>query len=157
MKPAYRGSAIFIVFFLLGAFTRCFAGDIRFDVCEQVSDSQLIGIYQNKLFPIEQEQGCQWSDQPDGRVYFQIAVIESQKHLREFFQKEMPPGTELNKINGLGDRCLLTVSEGYLAVIVIREGDWVLISTVNFLKIKPRSEKQERLWDIYRKILINLP
>jgi hypothetical protein len=157
LKLAYRGWAIFIIFFLLGAFPRCFAGEKKFNVCEQVSDDQLTGIYQKKLFPIEQERGCQWSDKPGGRVYFQIGVIESQKNLRDFFQKEIPPNIELKKSNDLGDRCLLTVSEGYLAVVVIREGDWVLVSTVNFLKIKQRSEKQKYLWDIYRGILRKLP
>jgi len=53
-----------------GAQTPCFAIDINFSVCEQVSVQQLSSISQTKLFPIEQERGCQWSNKPSGIPYF---------------------------------------------------------------------------------------
>lgn len=157
LKLVYCGCAIFSIFMVIGPFKHCFADEINFNVCEQVSDEQTAAIYHKKLFPIEQERGCQWSTKPGGMAYLQIGVIESHKNLRDYFQKEIPPNYELKKIDNLGDRCLTTVSEGYLSVIVIREGDWVLISTVNFLKIKYGGEKQEYLSDIYRNLLKNLP
>ncbi len=157
MKLVYRGCAIFLIFLVIGPLKHCFADEINFNVCEQVGDEQLAAICQKKLFPIEQERGCQWSTKPGGMAYFQIGIIESQKNLRDYFQKEIPPDFELKKIDNLGHRCLTTVSEGYLSVILIRDGDWVLISTVNLLNIKYGGEKQEYLSDIFRRILRNLP
>lgn len=156
LKRVRRNYSIFFVFYVLVAATLSYADEANFNVCKRVSDKQLATIYSKKLFPTEQEGGCQWSNKPGGMAYFQIGVIKSQKNLREFFQKEIPPNFFLKKINDLGDRGLMTVSEGYLAIIVIREGDWVLISTVNFLYIKHGGEKQQYLWDIYRGILKNL-
>ena len=156
LKLVNRSGAIFIVLYLLCAFTQCYADGINFNVCKHVSGEQLAAIYPKKLFPTEQERGCQWSNRPGGIPYFQIGVIESQKNLRDYFHKEIPLNFELKKINDLGDRGLMTVSEGYLAIIVIREGDWVLISTVNSLYIKRGSEKQKYLWNIYRRILQKL-
>ena len=151
-----RSCAIYIILIILGAFTICNAGELHFNVCEQVSAKQLATLYRKKLFPSEQENGCLWSKNPGGMAYFQIGVIESQKNLRDYFQKEIPPNFTLKKINDLGNRGLMTASEGYLAVIVIREGDWVLISTVNFLNIKHGGEKQKILWGICRGILQKL-
>jgi hypothetical protein len=153
---AIRGCAILIVLIMLGAFTICNARELNFNVCEQVSAKQLAALSRIKLFPSEQENGCQWSKKPGDMAYFQIGVIESQENLRGYFQKELPPNFELDKINDLGDRGLMTASEGYLSVIAIRKGDWVLISTVNFLNIKHGSGKQKILWDIYGGILQKL-
>jgi hypothetical protein len=156
LKLVNRSGAIFIIFYFLGVFTQCYAEGINLNVCEQVSDEQLAAIYPKKLFPTEQERGCQWSNKPGGIPYFQIGIIEGNKNLREYFHKEIPPDFELKKIKDLGDRGLMTISEGYLAIIVIREGDWVLISTVNSLYIKQCSEKHEYLRNIYRGILQKL-
>lgn len=146
---------IIIVFFVLGTFTLCDADGIDVNVCKQVSDAQLAAIYPRTLFPTEQKSGCQWSNNPGGRTYFQIGVIESQKNLRDFFHKEIPPGFNLKRINDLGDRGLMTVSEGILNVVVVREGNWVLISTADLLYIKNGGQRQKMLWDIYLKILEN--
>ena len=156
LKLVNRSGALLIVLYLLGVFTQCYAEGINLNVCEQVSDEQLAAIYPKKLFPTEQERGCQWSNKPGGIPYLQIGVIESQKILRDYFHKEIPPDFELKKIKDLGDRGLMTVSEGYLAIIVIREGDWVLISTVDSLYIKQGGEKHKYLWNIYRGILQKL-
>lgn len=69
----------------------------------------------------------------------------------------MPQNYKLKKISDLGDRAMMTVTDGLLSVVAIREGDWVLISTVDLLYIKQGGQKQEHLWDIYRRILRRLP
>jgi len=156
LKLVNRNGIILIIFYVLGTFTLCYAEKLSFNVCKQVGEKQLSAIYSKKLYPTEQENGCQWSTKPGGMASFQIGVIESQKNLRDFFQKEIPPNFELKKINDLGDRGLMTVSEGLLDIILIRKGNRVLISTANSLYIKHGSERQKNLWDIYRRILKRL-
>lgn len=153
---AIRGCTFSIIFILLVPFPFCNAGELNFNVCEQVSARQLAALYRTKLFSSEQENGCRWSNEPRGMTYFQIGIIEGQKNLRAYFQKAIPSDFTLMKINDLGDRGLMTTAEGYLAVIVVREGEWVLVSTVNYLFIKHRSERHKILWDIYRGILKKL-
>jgi hypothetical protein len=168
IKSKYRrwGSTVCIVgslaiygfaFNILGrAHSLCFAGDINFSVCEQVSVKQLTSICQVKLFPVEQERGCQWRNNPSGIPYFQIGIIESHNNLRQFFEKELPANYSLMKVNDIGDRGLMTVSGEYLSAVVIRDGNWVLISTLNNIKIKMNSVKHDALWDIYRGVLHKL-
>lgn len=151
-----RRCAIYFILIVLMAFTICNAGELKFNICKQVSAKQLAALYKSNLFPSEQENGCQWSVKPGGKAFFQIGVIESQENLRGYFEKKIPENYNLKKINNLGDRGLLTESEGYLDVIVIREGDRVLISTVDLLYIKQGNGRQKILWDVYRGILQKL-
>lgn len=148
--------AIHTVLIIIGLLSLCNAEELSFDVCELVSPKQLADLYPSKLFPSHQENGCRWSNTPNGMAYFQIGIIESQKNLRHFFDKDIPPNYKLRRINDLGDRGLLTESKEYLSVIVIREGSWVLISTVDLLYIKQGEKRQKMLWAIYRGILQSL-
>lgn len=152
-----RGCAIYVVLIVLGSFMVCAASELNLNICEQVGSERLALLYRSTLFPNEETNGCRWSDRPGGKAFFQIGVLKSQKNLSDFFEKTLPPDFELIKINELGDRGLMTVSKGYLAVIAVREGDWVLISTVDLLYLKQGEERQKVLWDIYREILQNLP
>lgn len=156
MNVVIRSCSIFILFLILATITPCIAGDLNFNVCEQVSARQLSEIYSSKLFPKEELNGCRWSDKPGGIAYFQIGIIKSQNNLKQFFQKEIPTNYKLKKIDGLGDRGLMTEAKGYIDVIVIRKGDWVLISTVDLLYIKNEDARQKILWDIYHRILQTL-
>ena len=132
------------------------ANELAFSVCSMVSPRQLAALYSTALAPRRQANGCRWSDAPDGTAIFQIGLIQSSKNLRQFFEKQIPVNYRLRKTDDLGDRGLYTESRGYLSVIAIREGSWVLISTVDLLYIKQGDERQTVLWDIYRKILQRL-
>jgi len=144
-------------FHILGlAHSLCVAGDINFSVCDQVSVKQLTSISQVRLFPVEQARGCQWRNNPSGIPYFQIGIIESHNNLRQFFDKELPANYSLKKVTDIGDRGLMTVSGEYISAVVLRDGDWVLISTLNNIKIKMNSVKHDALWDIYRGVLYKL-
>ena len=132
------------------------ASELPFSVCGMVSPRQLTALYPTALYPRQEANGCRWSDAPDGTAIFQIGLIESSRNLRQFFEKQIPANYRLRKISDLGDRGLFTESQGYLSVIAVREGGWVLISTVDLLYIKPADERQYVLWDLYRKILQRL-
>lgn len=141
---------------ILGLPFVCHANQQVVPVCEIVDSGQLAALYASKLYPSQQENGCRWSVTPDGKAFFQIGVIESHKNLRQFFEKKIPLDYRLKKITDLGDRGLFTESGGYFSVIAIRDGNWVLISTVDLLYIKPGDTRQTVLWDIYRNVLKNL-
>lgn len=134
----------------------CGADEVPRTVCEMVSPRQLAALYPSTLYASRQENGCRWCDAPNGTAYFQIGIIRSPKPLRQYFEKQIPANHQLGKINDLGDRGLFIESNGYLSVIAIREGGWVLISTVDLLFIKQGEARHELLWDIYREILKSL-
>jgi hypothetical protein len=148
--------AVYAILIALSPFSIGNADGLRFKVCELVSSEQLAALYPSTLYADQKENGCRWSDTPRGTAFFQIGIMESQKNLRHYFEKEIPANYKLKRINDLGDRGLLTESKGYLSVIAIREGSWILISTVDLLYIKQGDERQKMLWDIYRGILQSL-
>jgi hypothetical protein len=147
---------LYTVLIILGLLSIGNAKELNIDVCELVSPKQLADLYPSELFPSHQANGCRWSNTPNGKAYFQIGVIESQKNLRQYFEKDIPANYKLKRINDLGDRGLLTESKGCFSVIAIREGSWVLISTVDLLYVKQGDERQKILWDIYRGVLQSL-
>ncbi|XPS86879.1 uncharacterized protein Dvar_48970 [Desulfosarcina variabilis str. Montpellier] len=134
----------------------CQANALIYPVCEMVSPEQLAALYPSPLYPSQQKNGCRWSDKPNGRAYFQIGIIENSKNLRQFFEKQLPSGYHLEKIKDIGNRGLYTQSNGYLSVVAIRQGNWVLVSTVDLLYIKMGDGRQNQLWDIFRGILKSL-
>lgn len=134
----------------------CQANALTYPVCDMVEPEQLAALYPSPLFPSQQKNGCRWSDKPDARATFQIGIIESPKNLRQFFEAKIPADYRLDKIKDLGDRGLYTHARGYLSVIAIRQGNWVLISTVDLLYIKTGDTRQRQLWDIFRKVLKSL-
>ena len=151
-----RIAIIYCILFIIGASINCDAGDFPYPVCEMVSPNQLAEIYPSTLFPSAQENGCRWSDRPNGKAIFQIGIIKSANGIRQFFEKELPHNYQLKKITDLGDRGLYTESKDALSVIAIRKGDWVLVSTVDLLYIQSDSKRQKQLWGIYRELLKNL-
>jgi hypothetical protein len=134
----------------------CQANALAYPVCDMVEPEQLAALYPSPLFPSQQKNGCRWSDKPGGRATFQIGIIESPKNLRRFFEAKIPADYRLEKIKDLGDRGLYTHVRGYLSVVAIRQGSWVLISTVDLLYIKAGDTRQRQLWDIFRGILKSL-
>lgn len=151
----FIGPTIFTALIILSPFIG-HANDHVPPVCAMVSSEQLAALYPSTLYPSQQENGCRWSATPNGKAYFQIGVIESPKNLRQFFEKNIPSKYQLKKISDIGDRGLFTESGEYFSVIAIREGSWVLISTVDLLYIKKDDARQNILWDIYREILHSL-
>lgn len=148
--------AICTILITLNPFIIGHADDHIPPVCKMVSSEQLAALYPSKLYPSQQENGCRWSATPNGKAYFQIGIIESAKNLRQFFEKKLPPNYQLKRISDIGDRGLFTESGGYFSVIAVREGNWVLISTVDLLYIEQDDPRQTILWDIYRDILQGL-
>ena len=134
----------------------CQAKALTYPACDMVDPEQLAALYPSPLFPSQQKNGCRWSDKPGGKATFQIGIIESPKNLRQFFETKIPADYRLDKIRDLGDRGLFTHTRGYLSVVVIRQGSWVLISTVDLLYIKTDGTRQRQLWDIFRGILKSL-
>lgn len=128
----------------------------KIDVCGQVTAQQLAALSRKPLYPTAQENGCFWSQTPRAMAYLHIAVHESSKPLREYFNKELSSTTKLEPITDLGDEGLMSVVEGSLGVIIIRKGGKVLQSAVTFLDIDPGSAKHRVLWETYRGILSRL-
>ncbi len=123
------------------------------DVCKQVSAEQLKKLYRKPLYPTASDNECFWSEKPGEMADMDIKVRDADVPLREYFADPMPSDVKLVKITDLGDEGLMTVSEGALGVVVIRKGKQVLKSAVTFLEIKPGTDRQAVLWDVYRKIL----
>lgn len=145
-----------ISFVILLSVLTCNAADQSLNICKQVSNEQLNLLYKKPLIPKESERGCFWSKDPGGMAYFDINIHKYRQELRSYFNKDLPTHVKLEKVTGLGEEGLMTLTEGSLGVIVIRKGDWVLQSAVTFLDIEPGSQKHKCLWDIYRAILETL-
>lgn len=125
----------------------------KIDVCSLVSEADLAKLYRKKLHPNQDNTGCYWSEKPKSMAYLHIAVRDSGKPLRKYFNANLPGHVKLVEIKDLGDGGLMSVSEGSLGVVVIKKGDRVLQSAVTFLDIAPGSKKQKALWEIYGRIL----
>jgi hypothetical protein len=151
----FIGYTIFTMLIILSPFIS-HANDHVPSVCAMVSSEQLAALYPSTLYSSQQENGCRWSTTPNGKAYFQIGVVESPNNLRQFFEKNIPSNYQLKKTSDIGDRGLFTEYRGNLSVIAIREGSWVLISTVDLLYIKMEDARQHLLWEIYREILQSL-
>lgn len=123
------------------------------DYCALASDEELAKLYKKPLISTASDNGCMWSEKPGGMAYLDINVHDYQRDLRKYFDAQLPSYVKLVEITDLGDGGLMTVSEGSLGVVVVRKGDRVLQSAATFLDIKPGSEKQKILWQIYGRAL----
>jgi len=160
MNRAIFGNAVIVLvgFLLLIAAGAgwSYAGEKQGDICRQVTAEKLSKLYRKPLYPSEHSHGCMWSKKPGGMAYLDINVHEYHKDIRQYFNKEMPSHIKLEKITDLGDDGLMTVVEGCLGMIVVKKRNRVMQSAVTFLDIKPESDKQKVLWDIYRNVLKRL-
>ncbi len=129
------------------------AAEKTVDYCGLVSNEELAKLYNKKLYPTAEDNGCMWSEKPGGMADLDLNVHQSKRDLRKYFAAELPSNVKLVKFIDLGDGGLMTVSDGSLGVIVVRKGSRVLQSAATFLDIKPGSEKQKMLWQIYARAL----
>ncbi len=149
-------AGLVLLSFLAGALPAAAAKPNQINVCQSISAVELAQLYRKKLLPNQDEGGCYWSLRPKGMAYLHIGLYKLRRELRKYFSEKLPGQVKLVEINDLGDRGLMTVSEGSLGVVVIKKGEYVLKSAVTFLDIAPGSEKHKLLWKIYKRILAKL-
>jgi hypothetical protein len=133
--------------------TETSAAEASVDYCALVSDDTLAKLYDKPLHATALGNGCMWSEKPGGIAYLDFNMHEYRREPREYFDAEPPSHVRLVEITDLGDGGFMTVSDGGLGVVVIRNGDRVMQSAATFLDIKPGSEQHKILWEIYRQAL----
>jgi hypothetical protein len=123
------------------------------DYCALAGKDDLATLYRKPLYPTATDNGCMWSEEPGGMADLSMSVLDYQRKLRTYFTTDLPDNVKLVEITDLGDSGLMTVVDGTLGVIVVRKGNHVLQSAATFLDIKPGSEAQKVLWQIYGRAL----
>jgi hypothetical protein len=136
-----------------GLFRPARAADSTLDICALVSSEQLAAVYRKPLYPTPSDNGCFWSLEPGTMAYLDIGVHERYQPLRQYFNQQLSSQTTLEPITDLGDEGLMSVVDGEVGVVIIRKGDRVLRSAATFLDIEVGSDKQQRLWAIYRAVV----
>jgi len=126
------------------------------NICQLAKEDLVSKLYKKQLVASGEGKECLWSLKPGGMAYLHITVHERYQELRKYFNENLSTMVKLEKITDLGDEGLMTIAEDSLGVVVIRKGNYVLQSAVTFLDIKPDSEQQKVLWQIYTEILDKL-
>ena len=123
------------------------------DYCALASDADLAKLYRKKLFATAEDNGCMWSETKGGMADLELHVQASQGKLRAYFATDLPSNVKLVDISDLGDSGMMSVTDGTIGVVVIRKGNQDLQSAATFLDIKPGSDAQKVLWQIYGRAL----
>ncbi len=123
------------------------------DYCALVSKAELAKLDRKPLYAKGSDNGCMWSEKSGGMAYLDVGIFDSQRKLRTYFATDLPSNVKLVKITDLGDAGLMSVADGTIGVVAIRKGNKILQSAATFLDIKPGSEGQKVLWQIYGSVL----
>jgi hypothetical protein len=123
------------------------------DYCALASKDDLAKLYRKPLFASAEDNGCMWSETKGGMADLELHVQDSQGKLRDYFATDLPSNVKLVDITDLGDSGMMSVTDGSIGVVVIRKGNKDLQSAATFLDIKPGSDAQKVLWQIYGRAL----
>lgn len=122
------------------------------DYCALASKADLAKLDRKPLYTTATQSGCMWSEEPNGMAELSMSIHAPLGKLRIYFATDLPSNVKLVDVKDLGDSGLMSVVDGNVGVVVVKKGNRVLQSA-NMLDIKPGSEGQKTLWQIYGRAL----